>query len=143
MIRELVITAAIAAAAIATAPGATADSDNLYFDKPHGPYEGDVPNMSYDASLGAPCYSWETYIFGRGPGGQAEACHWIPNQWPPVNTGFWVISYPLYGVQQVGAPCPGPQSAAQAPDGLPMLCLGAQGWQPGWFTGNGFFPPEP
>ncbi|MDD4868633.1 MAG: hypothetical protein PHQ28_16425, partial [Mycobacterium sp.] len=22
------------------------------------------------------------------------------------------------------------------------LCLGAQGWQEGWFTGAGFFPPE-
>jgi hypothetical protein len=142
MIRELVISAAITAAAIATAPGAAADSgDNLYFDKP-GHYAGDVPNMSYDASLGAPCDSWERFIFGRGPGGQAEACHWIPNQGPPVNTGFWTISYPLYGVQDVGKPCPGPQSAAQSPDGLPMLCLGNQGWQPGWFTGNGFFPPE-
>ncbi|EFD58488.1 conserved hypothetical protein [Mycobacterium tuberculosis T92] len=57
--------------------------------------------------------------------------------------GYWVISYPLYGVQQVGAPCPKPQAAAQSPDGLPMLCLGARGWQPGWFTGAGFFPPEP
>jgi hypothetical protein len=141
MIRGLVISAAIAAAAIATAPAAAADNgDNLYFDKP-GHYPSDVPNMSYDASIGAPCYSWERFIFGRGPGGQAEACHWIPNQWPPVDTGFWTISYPLYGVQEVGKPCPGPQSAAQSPDGLPMLCLGDQGWQPGWFTGNGFFPP--
>ncbi|MBV8930353.1 MAG: hypothetical protein JO152_14620 [Mycobacteriaceae bacterium] len=140
MIRALVISA-VAGAAFATAPVAAADDSNLYFDKP-GHYESDVPNMSYDASLGAPCDSWERFVFGRGPGGQAEACHWIPNQWPPVTTGFWTISYQLYGVQNIGAPCPGPQSAAQSPDGLPMLCLGDQGWQPGWYTGNGFFPPE-
>jgi hypothetical protein len=30
--------------------------------------------------------------------------------------------------------------AAQAPDGRPMVCLGAQGWQPGTLTGAGFFP---
>jgi hypothetical protein len=67
-------------------------------------------------------------------------CRWVPNQWPPVYTGFWMPSYPLYGVQQTGTPCPGPQAAAQSPDGKPMLCLGAQGWQPGFFTGDGFFP---
>ena len=99
--------------------------------------------MNFQASLGAPCDNYERFIFGRGPSGQAEACHFPPpNQFPAATTGYWVISYPLYGVQQNGAPCPGPQSAAQTPDGLPMLCLGAQGWQPGWFTGAGFFPPS-
>jgi hypothetical protein len=135
MIRELLATAAIAGAAIGVAPIAAADQ---------GHWEGDVPGMSYDASLGAPCSSWERNIFGRGPSGQAEACHFPPpNQFPAADTGYWVISYPLYGVQQIGAPCPKPQAAAQSPAGLPMLCLGAQGWQEGWFTGAGFFPPEP
>ncbi|WP_086152546.1 hypothetical protein [Mycobacterium tuberculosis] len=135
MIRELVTTAAITGAAIGGAPVAGADPQR---------YDGDVPGMNYYASLGAPCSSWERFIFGRGPSGQAEACHFPPpNQFPPAETGYWVISYPLYGVQQVGAPCPKPQAAAQSPDGLPMLCLGARGWQPGWFTGAGFFPPEP
>jgi len=73
--------------------------------------------------------------FGRGPGGEPLVCHWIPNQWPPIYTGFWVASNPLYGQQDIGAPCPGPKSAAQAPDGRPMVCLGAQGWQPGTLTG--------
>jgi len=77
------------------------------------------------------------------PSGQAEACHFPPpNQFPPATTGYWVISYPLYGVQQAGAKCPGPQAAAQSQAGLPMLCLGDQGWQEGWFTGAGFFPPS-
>jgi len=98
--------------------------------------------MNYQASLGAPCDNYESFIFGRGPSGQAEACHFPPpNQFPAATTGFWVISYPLYGVQKAGAKCPGSQAAAQSDRGLPMLCLGAQGWQEGWFTGAGFFPP--
>ena len=137
MIRELSVAAAIAGAALAMAPAAAADP--AYPDNP-GRYATDVPGMSYDAHSGAPCYSWDRNVFGRGPGGEALQCRWIPNQWPPVDTGFWVVSYPLYGVQDIGAPCPGPQSAAQSPDGRPMLCLGARGWQPGALTGNGFFP---
>lgn len=137
MIREILTAAAIAGAAIAAAPAAAGDP--LYFDEP-GRYKGDVPGMNYDAHLAGPCTSWERFTFGRGPGGEALACHWIPNQFPAVTTGFWVTSYPLYGVQERGAPCPNPQAAAQTPDGLPMLCLGARGWQAGYYTGNGFFP---
>ena len=132
MIRELLTAAAITGLVVSAAPVAAAD--------PH--YDGDVPGMNYQASLGAPCDNYERFIFGRGMSGQAEACHFPPpNQFPAATTGYWVISYQLYGVQQNGAPCPGSQSAAQTPDGLPMLCLGAKGWQPGWFTGAGFFPP--
>jgi hypothetical protein len=137
MIRELIVAGAIAGAAIAAAP--TAAGEPMYPDNP-GRYDTDVPGMNYDAHLSAPCHSWERFTFGRGPGGEALACHWIPNQWPPVYTGFWVTSYPLYGVQEIGSPCPGPQSAAQSPDGRPLLCLGAQGWQAGVLTGDGFFP---
>ncbi|WP_407559781.1 hypothetical protein [Mycobacterium paraintracellulare] len=133
MIRELLSAASIAGITIGMAPCAAAD--------PH--YDGDVPGMNYQASLGAPCGNYERFIFGRGPSGQAEACHFPPpNQFPAATTGYWVASYPLYGVQQTGAKCPGSQAAAQTPDGLPMLCLGEQGWQPGWFTGAGFFPPS-
>lgn len=82
MIRELVTTAAITGAAIGGAPVAGADPQR---------YDGDVPGMNYDASLGAPCSSWERFIFGRGPSGQAEACHFPPpNQFPPAETGYWV-----------------------------------------------------
>ena len=131
MIRELLSAASIAGITIGMAPCAAAG------------YEGDVPNMNYQASLGAPCDNYERFIFGRGPTGQAEACHFITNQFPAAQSGFWVITYPLYGVQQAGAKCPGPQVAAQSAAGLPMLCLGDQGWQEGWFTGAGFFPPAP
>ena len=145
MFREVAIAAAIAGAAIGAAPVAAGDpppgpnQDNLYFDRP-ARYDSDVPGMSYEAHLAAPCHSWITFTFGRGPGGQPLQCHWIPNQWPPVYTGFWVASPELHGVQEIGMPCPGPQSAAQAPDGRPLLCLGPPGWQPGFFTGSGYWP---
>jgi hypothetical protein len=132
MIRELVIATAAAAAAVALAPPAAAD--------PSSANPADAPGMNYEANLAGPCDNYQVFTFGRGPGGETLACHWIPNQWPPVYTGFWVASYPLYGQQDIGAPCPGPKSAAQAPDGRPMVCLGAKGWQPGTLTGAGFFP---
>jgi hypothetical protein len=96
--------------------------------------------MNYEARLAAPCDNFEINTFGRGPGGEPLQCHWIPNQWPPVYTGFWVISPEIFGVQQIGSPCPKDQAAAQAPDGRPLLCLADQGWQPGFFTGTGFWP---
>lgn len=146
MIRELATAAAAAGAVIATAPAAAADP-------PH--YTGDVPGMSYGVKSDDSCDNWERFTFGRGPDGEALACHFIPNQFPqprepqPAETGFWVTSYPLYGVQDVGAPCPNPQSAAQSPDGLPLLCFGERGWQPGIFVGGagpyappGVLPPE-
>lgn len=139
MIRELLGTAAIAAAAVGLAPAAGADPATDYADDP-GRYPSDVPGMSYDAALDAPCFNWERNVFGRGRGGEPLQCRWIPNQSRPTTTGFWVASYPLHGVQNIGAPCPGPQAAAQAPDGRPMLCLGGRGWQPGILTGDGFFP---
>lgn len=129
MIRELLIAGAVAAAAVGFASGASADN---------GHYDGDVPGMNYDASLGAPCDNYETFIFGRGPGGQAEACHFITHQFPAAQSGYWVITYPLHGVQQVGAPCPNPRGAsAQSPDGYPMLCT-EHGWQIGQLTAGGF-----
>lgn len=139
MLRELTIAIAPVVMAVALAPSAAADPSNDFRDVP-GTYPNDVPGMRYDAALAGPCDNYQLFIFGRGRGGEPLRCHWIPNQWPPVYTGFWVASYPLYGEQQIGAPCPGPKSAAQSPDGRPMVCLGAQGWQPGTLTGAGFFP---
>lgn len=138
MFRELTIAGAVAAAAIALAPTAIAEPND--YPDTSGRYPTDVPGMNYEAALSAPCDNYQVFTFGRGRGGEPLKCHWIPNQWPPVYTGFWVASYPLHGQQDIGAPCPGPKSAAQAPDGRPMVCLGAQGWQPGTLTGAGFFP---
>lgn len=147
MFRVLAMAAAASAIALGVAPSAAADGTQRT-------YDGDVPGINYQAFLSAPCYQWERFVFGRGPGGEALACHWIPNQgylgWdsPPPGTGFWVISPRLYGVQEVGAPCPGSQAAAQSPAGLPMVCMGAQGWQEGVFRsgfgGNGRIvtPPQ-
>ena len=55
MIRELLGTVAITGATISMAPSAAAG------------YDGDVPGMNYQASLGAPCDNYERFIFGRGP----------------------------------------------------------------------------
>lgn len=130
MIRQLVTAGAIIGGVIGMAPAA-------------GAYAGDVPGMAEGVRLGDACFSWERFIYGHGPNGEALACHFIPNQFPAKDTGFWQISYPLKGVQEIGKPCPNPQSAAQSPDGLPLLCLGAQGWQPGLFTGGAgpYAPP--
>ena len=90
MSRELAIAAALACAAIGSAPVAMGEpNDNLYFDRP-GRYDSDVPFMNYDAHLAGPCDNFEINTFGRGPGGEPLQCHWIPNQWPPVYTGFSV-----------------------------------------------------
>ena len=139
MLRQVLAAAAIAGAAIGAAPLASADPETDYPDDP-GRYATDVPGMVHGAHLAGPCTNMERFTFGRGPSGEVLQCRWIENQWPPVHTGFWVAHYQLYGVQEVGSPCPKPQSAAQAPDGRPMLCLGERGWQPGFFTREGFFP---
>lgn len=146
MLRELTLSVAIAGAAIASAPSAMADPypdpGPMYPDNSslYDTSATDVPGMNFQAALGAPCNNYQLFTFGRGRGGSTLVCHYIPNQWPPVYTGFWVSSYPLNGVQDIGAPCNSPKGAAQAPDGRPMVCLGAQGWQPGTLTGAGFFP---
>lgn len=143
MIRELSVAVAIAGATLAMAPSAVADPfpdpGPMYADVP-GHYPNDVPGMVYNVGLSAPCDNYQLFTFGRGRGGATMACHYIPNQWPPVYTGFWVSSYPIQGVKDIGSPCASPKMAAQAPDGRPMVCLGEQGWQPGTLTGAGFFP---
>jgi hypothetical protein len=130
MIRELMTAAAVGlavAGTVTTAPVAAA-----------GPTQdlADVPNMVFHVEYSTACYSWERFIFGRGDTGQTYACHYIPNQWPPVDTGSWVWSPPLYGVQQIGAPCPDPRgnAAAQTADGLALLCAGAKGWQQDFYA---------
>jgi len=138
MIREILAATSIAAAALGAAPVSAAQPGPMYPDN-SGRYSTDVPGMIYDAQLTGPCTNMERFTFGRGPGGQAMQCRWIPNQWPPVYTGFWQITYELFGVQDVGATCPKPQSAAQAPDGRPLVCF-ENGWQAGIFNGVGFTP---
>ncbi|MCV7226341.1 hypothetical protein H7J73_09900 [Mycolicibacterium komossense] len=133
MIRELTIALSaasavigVAAATVTTAPtAAAAPAQDM----------ADVPNMVYGVELSTACYSWERFIFGRGATGQTYACHYIPNQWPPVDSGFWVWSPPLYGVQTVGAPCPQAGKAmAQTVDGLALECAGAKGWQQDFYA---------
>jgi hypothetical protein len=122
MIRAITAAGAVVAALFSGGVAAADDTQQWEY--------ADVPNMAYDAQLSYKCHSWERFIFGRGEGGQTYACHYIPNQWPPVDSGFWVWSPPLYGVQEIGAPCPTNRgAAAQSPDGLPLQCAGERGWQ--------------
>lgn len=117
MIRELIVGAAITVALV-SAPGVAGA------DPPDG--ETDVPNMQYNAVLGAPCGNFHRYIFGRAPNGQALAC--VASN----DHGTWVLSAPLRGVQQSGSPCPpGADATAQSPDGRGLMCVYGQGWQPG------------
>lgn len=126
MRRLLRIGALIAAAAVAWAPSAGADAGP--------PWDGDVPGIVYDVpGRGAPCYQWDRFVFGRDATGQALQCHWIPNQWPPIYTGFWVYSTPLHGVAEIGAECPDWKGAsAQTPDGIALFCTYRDGWQPAY-----------
>jgi hypothetical protein len=113
MVRELVTGVAVTAA-LAIAPVASADSSD----------EQDVPIMHYDGVYGGRCYNVDRFIFGRAPNGQALACVAFDD------VGTWVLSSPLHGVQLIGLPCSG-DGAAQTPDGLPLICVLNQGWQPG------------
>ncbi|HEY5842025.1 MAG TPA: hypothetical protein VIU87_11230 [Mycobacterium sp.] len=121
----IIIAAGIVTATLA-APGAAAAPTQLL---------ADVPGMVHGVELSTGCTSWERYIFGRGDTGQTYACHYIPNQWPPVETGFWVWSPPLYGVQSIGSSCPDPgRAAAQSPDGLALECTESRGWQQDFYA---------
>jgi hypothetical protein len=110
--RKILIGFAALTIAVGAAPQAVAD---------------DVPGIDDDAVLGASCDSYDRYIFGRGPSGEPLACVASGG-----TSGEWVASAPLVGVRSVGAACDSESSGvAQSPDGLGLVCVGDQGWQPG------------
>ncbi len=95
--------------------------------------------MNYDLRWAPHAPAGSASFWTKAPPGQAEACHFPPpNQFPPAETGYWVISYPLY----VGrcAVSERHQATAQSRMGCRCCVTGARGWQPGWFTGARFFP---
>ena len=100
MIRELLVAAAITGGAVGLAPAALADSRAV------GRRRAGDQLLRVAGRAGD---NYDRFIFGRGPGGQAEACHFIINQFPAAQTGYGVMTYPLYGVQQVGAKCDNPR----------------------------------
>jgi hypothetical protein len=127
----------IAAAALASTVGLIAAPTAGAIPNDPAMKMADVPNMVFGdgVQLSYACHSWERFIFGRSANGQTYACHYIPNQWPPVYTGFWVHSPPLYGVQEIGAPCPNYRSsAAQTVDGLALECTESRGWQQDFYA---------
>ncbi len=117
MIVKLITPCVIASLAFGVAPISAADPAD----------EADVPGMTYDVVVGTPCSNFQRDIFGRTASGQAAACVSSYGQ-----SGNWVASSPLRGVQEIGAPCPpGQDAAAQSPDGRGLMCVLNQGWQPG------------
>jgi hypothetical protein len=117
MIVKLITSSAIASAALGLAPISAADV----------PDETEVPGMTYGVVVGTPCSNFHRFVFGRTATGQAAACVSSDG-----SSGNWVLSSPLRGVQEIGAPCPpGQDAAAQSPDGVGLMCVLNQGWQPG------------
>jgi hypothetical protein len=109
--RGILVGTAVLALIVGAAPIAVAD---------------DVPGINDDAVLGAPCDSWDRYIYGRGPSGAPLACVAFDG------AGEWVRSMPLVGVRAIGSPCDDESTGvAQSPDGRGLLCVTNQGWQPG------------
>ena len=124
MIRELTIAAAIAGAAVALAPSAAADPGPMFPDDPgHYDIATDVPGMNYDALARRAVRQLSAVHLRSRPRRRAVVCHYIPNQWPPVYTGFWVSSYPLEGRaghrRAVRRPEVGGAGAGRPPDGVP------------------------
>jgi hypothetical protein len=111
MFRAQLVAAGIVAAALGVAPLASADP---------------VPDMSNDAVLGDPCYNTQRYIFGSDASGQVFACG------GPGQPGRWVSVSTLLGVREIGSPCVGEVldvnptgsgwTAAQSPEGVPLMC---------------------
>jgi hypothetical protein len=87
--------------------------------------QASVPYVRADAALGQPCSNSQRFIFGYDANGNVLACA------GDVQGGTWVGSAPLYGVQQIGAPCGSGNGTAQSSDGRPLVCATDMGWQPG------------
>lgn len=137
MIRQLLAAAAIAGTAVCTAPFASAD-DTDYPDTP-GRYATDVPGMNYDAHLADRAPTWSASRSGAAP--VAKSCSAAGSRTSGRRSTPASGSRPTNCTACRRSVRPVlPQAAAQAPDGRPMLCLGARGWQPGFFTREGFFP---
>jgi len=85
-----------------------------------------VPGMGH-GERGGSCSNLVRYIFATASDGTLLACTQGGAAAP-----YYVLSAPLVGVRQEGAPCQ-PSTVAQSPDGEPMLCL-ASGGQNYWWA---------
>jgi hypothetical protein len=77
-----------------------------------------VPRVGHGSVLGQACSTGDRYIFSTSESGELLAC---------VGEGGaprWVRSAPLAGVHDKNSHCtPSIEGTAQAPDGVPLLCV--------------------
>ncbi len=84
----------------------------------------DVEGLQQGAVIGQPCSSFERYIFGELANGDTAACARQAD-----GTGVWVNSIPVIGTRPLGTSCvAGFSTAAQSPEGIPMICSDGGAW---------------
>jgi hypothetical protein len=96
-------------------------------------YPSCTPGIAPGVVLGAPCDATGTtyYVFGVTSWGRLVFCG-SPRRFEPR----WFRSPPMQGVKDENSNCVGYESyVAQAPDGLFLTCLGANG-QSTWVRGD-------
>lgn len=82
-----------------------------------------VPGIKGGVVLGAPCGNTTHYVFGTTSWGRVVFCG-SPRRYDPR----YFRSLPLIGIKTENAACQGYEnSVAQAPDGLFLSCLAANG----------------
>ena len=110
---RLFATAALTAAALATATPAAADPV--------------VPQLRDDAAVGEPCYNTVRFVFGTNADGGFYSCG------SSGKPGVWVQLTDLLGVREIGStgcvaevltvsPDGNGWTAAQSPQGVPLFC---------------------
>jgi hypothetical protein len=116
------LSAAIAAAALALFAAQPANADDRWVDK-------STPGLQFGVTTNQPCKNWTRYTYGVNPNGKPMACV----SFDGGRTGLWSDSASVVGVRQVGAPCQEADAAlggviAQTADGRPMVCDGPRGF---------------
>ena len=123
----------IGALTVRLAP-APARADPLPPDVPPGTPCNDAwctPGITGNVVLGAPCDNTTYYVFGTTSWGRMVFCG-SPRRYDPR----WFRTPSMDGVKNLGDDCVGHENhVAQAPDGLFLFCLGANGTT-SWVRGD-------
>ncbi|MBV8930831.1 MAG: hypothetical protein JO152_17050 [Mycobacteriaceae bacterium] len=113
-----VLAAVLTTGAIAVAPPAAADNDPTDCN-----YPSCTPGIMPNVVLGANCDNTTYYAFGVTSWGRLVFCG-SPRRYEPR----WFRSPEMHGVKKENSPCPAMDGhMAQAPDGLILTCLAANG----------------
>jgi hypothetical protein len=117
------VAAVLTAGAVAATP---AHADPLPPDVPPGTPCNDAwctPGIAGNVVLGAPCDQTDYYVFGTTSWGRLVFCG-SPRRYDPR----WFRTTSMDGVKALGDQCEGRENhMAQAPDGLFLFCLAANG----------------